>query len=115
MSTTVSQMEGLLNRDMELMEDVWRKVAMNVPVLPTPALQCTRIGDGSEDSLVKVRCCYYLILKFQGAPYSRSFAGLKVNTDQFIGREDDVDDVTVETSLTLLIISRRVFVLSGTE
>ena len=47
MSTTVSQTEGLLNKDLLLMEAVCLNVAMKVPVLPTPALQCTRIGAGS--------------------------------------------------------------------
>ena len=55
MSITVSQMEGLLNRDMELMDAVWRKVAIKVPVLPTPALQWTRIGAGSDGILMRGR------------------------------------------------------------
>ena len=53
MSTTVSQTEGLLNKDMWLMEDVSLNVAMKVPVLPTPALQWTRIGAGSACVLMK--------------------------------------------------------------
>jgi hypothetical protein len=40
---------------MELMDTVWRKVAMKVPVLPTPALQWTRIGAGSDVVLMRGR------------------------------------------------------------